>query len=89
MDLSVVCGSMAYSVVELTTVLANLASGKRHGGSCARPGAASRVVALESSFGRRPYADSRAWLTEDRRLHNSGCDDVLSTWVPTVLGMTL
>jgi hypothetical protein len=32
----------------------------RRGESCARPGAASRVVALELLFGRRPYAGSRA-----------------------------
>jgi hypothetical protein len=67
--LSVVCGSMAYNVVELTTVLANLASGRRRGGSCARLGAASRVVVSESSLDRRPYANSGAWLTEDRSLH--------------------
>jgi hypothetical protein len=89
MVLSVVCGRMVYSVVELTTILANLALGRRRGGSCARLEAASRVVASESSFDRRSYANSRAWLTEDRKLHSGGCGDVLSTWVPTVLGMTL
>jgi hypothetical protein len=87
--LSATCGNMVYSVGELTVVLTNLASGGRHGGSCARPGAASRVIALGLLFGRCPYADSRARLTEDRRPHNSGRGDVLSTWVPTVLGMTL
>jgi hypothetical protein len=89
MALSAVCGSMAYSVVESTTVLANLASGRRRGRSCACPGAALRVVASESSFDRRPYANSRAWLTEDRRLHSGGRGGVLTTWVPTMLGMAL
>jgi hypothetical protein len=87
--LSAVCGSMVYIVMDLTAVMENLASGRRRGGSCARPGAASRVVALESSFDRCPYANSRAWLTEDWRLDNGGRGDVMSTWVPTVLGMTL
>jgi hypothetical protein len=86
--LSAVCGTMAYNVVELTTVLAHLAFGRRRGGSCARPGA-SRVVALELLFDRRPYANSRAWLAEDRRPHNGGRGDDLSTWVPTVRGMAL
>jgi hypothetical protein len=36
------------SVGELTAVLANLVPGRRRGGSCARPGVASRVVALTS-----------------------------------------
>jgi hypothetical protein len=85
--LSVVCSGMAYIVVESTIVLANLASGGRHGGSCACPGAASRVVALELLFGRRPYANSRAWLTEARGLYSGGRGDVSSIWVPTVLGM--
>jgi hypothetical protein len=89
MALSTVCGSMAYSVMELTTVLVNLASSRRRGGSCARPGAASRVVALELLFDRRLYANLRAWLTEDRRLRSGGRGDVLSTWVPTVRGMAL
>jgi hypothetical protein len=80
---------MAYSVMELTTVLANLAPGRHRGGSCARPGAASRGAALESSFDRGPYANSRTWLTEDRKLHSGRRGDVLSTWIPTVLGMTL
>jgi hypothetical protein len=68
MALSAVCGSMAYNVVELTTILAHLAFGRRRCGSCARPGA-SRVVALELLFDHRPYANSRAWLAEDRRPH--------------------
>jgi hypothetical protein len=54
------CSSMAHNVMELTVVLTNLASGGHRGESCARPGAASRVVALELLFGRRPYAGSRA-----------------------------
>jgi hypothetical protein len=40
-------GSMAHSVVELTVVLENLAPGGRRGKSCARPRAASRVMARE------------------------------------------
>jgi hypothetical protein len=80
---------MTHSVMELTVVLENLASGGSHGGSCARLGATLRVVALELLLGRRPYADSRARLTEDRRSHSGGRGDVPSTWVPTVLGMTL
>jgi hypothetical protein len=80
--LSATCGSMAHSVVELTVVLTNLASG-------GRPGAASRVVVLELLFGCHPYAGSWARLTEDQRPHNGGRGDVPSTWVPTVLGSTL
>jgi hypothetical protein len=80
---------MAYSVVELTFVLANLACGRRRGESCARPGATSRGVASEFLFDRRPYASSRGWLTEDRRPHSGGRGDVLSAWVSAVLGMAL
>jgi hypothetical protein len=87
--LSATCDSVAHSVVELTVVLVNLASGGCRGGSCARPGAASRVVELELLLGRRPYADSRARLTKDRRPHSGERDDVPSTWVPIVLRMTL
>jgi hypothetical protein len=50
--------------MESTIVLTNLASGGHRGQSCARPGAASRVVALELLFGHHPYADSRARLTK-------------------------
>jgi hypothetical protein len=81
--LSAACGSMAYSAVELTSVLVNLASGRRRGESYARPGATSRGVASEFLFDRRPYASSRGWLMEDRRPHSGGRGDVLSTWVPT------
>jgi hypothetical protein len=45
--LSATYGGMAHSVVDLTVALVNLASGGRHGESCARPGAASRVAAWE------------------------------------------
>jgi hypothetical protein len=62
--------------MELTVVLTNLASGGHRGESCARPGAALRVEALELLFGLRPYAGSRAGLTEDRRPHNGGRGDV-------------
>jgi hypothetical protein len=53
------------------------------------------VLAILPSSGRRggscalPRAASRARLTKDRRPHNGGRGDVLSTWVPTVLEMTL
>jgi hypothetical protein len=77
--LSATCGSMAHSVVELTVVSANLTSGGRRGGSCARPGATSRVLAIELLLGRGPYADSRVRLTEDWRPHSGGRVDVLST----------
>jgi hypothetical protein len=87
--LSATCGSMAHSIMELTVVLANLASVRRRGGSCARPGVVSRAVVLELLLSRSPYADSRARLTEDRRPHSGGRGDVPSTWIPTVLGMTL
>jgi hypothetical protein len=40
-------------------------------------------------FGRRPYDDSRAQLTEGRRMHNSGCGDVSSSRAPTASGMVL
>jgi hypothetical protein len=39
------------------------------------------------SFGRRPYADSRALLTEGRRMHNSGRGGVSSSWASIVPGM--
>jgi hypothetical protein len=87
--LSDVCDSMAYNVVESTTVLAHFASGRCRGGSYTRPGAVSRVVALELLFDLHPYANSRAWLTEDRMVHSGGRGDVLSTWVPIVRGMAL
>jgi hypothetical protein len=47
MALSATYDGMAHSVMESTAVLANLASGGRHGASCARLGAASRVVVWE------------------------------------------
>jgi hypothetical protein len=80
---------MARSVVELTVAPTNLASGGRRGGSCAHPGAASCVVVLEFLLGRYPYVDSRARLTGGRRSHSGGHGNVPSSWVPTVLGMTL
>jgi hypothetical protein len=43
----IMCGGMAYSAVELMAVLANLAPAGRHGVSCSRLGAASRVVVWE------------------------------------------
>jgi hypothetical protein len=44
---------------------------------------------LESLLGRYPYVDLRAQLMGGRRSHNSGHGDVLLSWVPAVLGMTL
>jgi hypothetical protein len=67
----------------------NLASGGRRGESCARPGAALRVVTLELLFGFHLYAGSRAWLTEGRRPHSGERGDVPSIWVPIVLGMMM
>jgi hypothetical protein len=87
--LSATCGGMVHSIVELIVVLANLASSGRCGGSCARPGAVSRAVVLELLHSRRPYADSRARLTEYRRPHSGERGDVPSTWAPTVLGLML
>jgi hypothetical protein len=40
-------------------------------------------------FGYRLYADSRVQLTEGHKVHNSGRGDVLSSRVPTALGMVL
>jgi hypothetical protein len=40
-------------------------------------------------FGRCPYADSRAQLREDRRMHNSGRGDVSSSQAPTAPRMVL
>jgi hypothetical protein len=80
---------MAHSVGDSMAVLANLVPGRHRGASCACLGAASRVVALESLSDRRPYTNSRAWLTGDRKLHSGRRGDVLSTWVPTLLGMAL
>jgi hypothetical protein len=45
--LSATYGGMTHSVVELTVVLLNFASGRHRGESYARPGEASRVVAWE------------------------------------------
>jgi hypothetical protein len=83
------CGSMAHSAGDSMAVLVNLAPDRHRGGSCACPGTTSRVVAPESLFGRRPYTNSRAWLTGDQKLHNSRRGDVPSAWVSTVMGMTL
>jgi hypothetical protein len=40
-------GGMAHNIMKLMVVLENLASGGRHGKSCACPGAASRVATWE------------------------------------------
>jgi hypothetical protein len=73
-------GDMAHSVVELMVVLTNLTPFGCRGESCACPGVASRVAVGASRFGHCPYTDSRVQLTECRRMHNSGCGDVLSSW---------
>jgi hypothetical protein len=67
--LSATRGNVAYNAVELIVFLTNLASGGRRGGSCTRPGVASRVVVPELLLGRRPYADSRVRLMEAWRPH--------------------
>jgi hypothetical protein len=40
-------GGMVYNIMELMVVLTNLAPVRRHGESCACPGAALRVVVWE------------------------------------------
>jgi hypothetical protein len=40
-------------------------------------------------FGRRPYMDSRVWLTGGHGAHSSRCGGVLSPRAPTVLGMVM
>jgi hypothetical protein len=47
--LSATHGGMAHSVTELMVVLVKPARGRRHGESCTRPEAASRVVVWELS----------------------------------------
>jgi hypothetical protein len=83
------CGGVAHSADDSMTVLANLAPGRHRGGSCACPGAASRVVVLKFSFDRRLYTSSRVRLTGDRKLHSDMRGDVLSACVLSVLGMAL
>jgi hypothetical protein len=78
-----------HSAGDSMAVLANLVPGRRSGSSCPCPGAASRVVAPDSLSDRRPYTNSRAWLTGDRKLHSGRRGDVPSAWVPIVLGMAL
>jgi hypothetical protein len=70
-------------------VLPNLVPGTRRGGSCACPGAASRVAALGFLLGRRLYASSRVRLTGDRELYSGWRGGVLSARVPTVSGVVL
>jgi hypothetical protein len=85
----VLCGGKAHTAGDSMAVLANLAPGKRRGGSCACPGATSRVVAPESLSDRRSYTNSRYWLTGEWKLRRGRRGDVPSAWVPIVLGMTL
>jgi hypothetical protein len=80
---------MAHSACDSMVVMADLVPGMRRGGSCACPGAASRVSALGFLSDRRPYTSSRVWLMGDRNLHNGRHGDIPSAWVPTVLGMAL
>jgi hypothetical protein len=87
--LSATYGGMAHSVVELMVVLANLASGRRRGESCARPAAASRVVVWELLVW-LPFVRRFEGSTDGRpRPHSSQRDDVPSIWVPTMSRMTL
>jgi hypothetical protein len=80
---------MTHSAGDLMVVLANLVPGRHHGGSCACQGTASRVVALESLFDRRPCTILRVWLTEVPELHSGRCGNISSALVHTVLGMAL
>jgi hypothetical protein len=73
-----VCSGVVHSASDLTAVPTNLSPGRRRGVSCARPEVASRVVAPESLFERRPYTNSRAWLMGDQKLHNGKRGDVPS-----------
>jgi hypothetical protein len=61
---------MAHSAGDLMAVLANLGRGVHRGGSCASPGAVSRVIVLEFLLGHRPFASSRVWLTGVLGLHS-------------------
>jgi hypothetical protein len=49
LNVLITCGGMVYNAVELMVVLANLATIRRHGESCSRPGAASRVAYVGTS----------------------------------------
>jgi hypothetical protein len=65
-------------VGDLAAVPANLAPGRCRGGSCACPGTASRVVALELLSDQRPYTNSRAWLMGNQKLHIGRRSDIPS-----------
>jgi hypothetical protein len=80
---------MGHNTCDLMAVLANLGPGMVRGGSCACPGASSRVVVLEFLLGRRPYASSRVRLTGDREMYSGRRGGVPSARVPMVLGMDL
>jgi hypothetical protein len=68
----VLSSGMAHNVSDSMAVLTNLVPGRRRGSSGVCPGAVSRVVAPESLPGRRPYADSRAWLMGIRSCTEAG-----------------
>jgi hypothetical protein len=87
--LSATYGGMAHSVTELMVVLTNLAPVGRRSESYTCPGAASRVAVWDLPVGRRRYANSRARLTEGRRMHSSGRGSVSSSRASTAPGMVL
>jgi hypothetical protein len=68
-------------------VLVNLDLNMCRGGSCACPGATSRVVRLVFLPGRCPYTSSSVRLTGDLELYSGWCGGVLSARAPIVLGM--
>jgi hypothetical protein len=77
---------MAHSAGDLMAVLTNLGPDVRRGDSCACPGAALRLVALEFLLGHRPYTSSSVWLTGDRELYNGRRGGVPSARFPWCWG---
>jgi hypothetical protein len=69
---------LAYSACGMTVVLVDLDFRRRGGGSCARLGAASRVVLSASASGRRPYAGLRVSLMGELWWHGGQRGDVSS-----------
>jgi hypothetical protein len=69
---------MTHSASDSMVVLANLATGRCRGGSCACPGTTLRLVALGLLSDWRSYIDSRAWLMGNQKLHSGWHGDVLS-----------
>jgi hypothetical protein len=77
----ITCGGVAYSVVELMVVVANLAPVGCHGVSCSQERLRGWLCG-NFPFGRRPYADLRVWLAEGREVHSRGRGNVLSLGFP-------